>query len=625
MSIGNANIHQQGEIPEIIKLPNNRIRVIRRFQRFTREDVDNANLGSIMGDFGDLDTTNEQIPNQGYSNCRLISVEVDTRFNQQANADNAVLVKTYETLTSEFVEISSDTEEIGESNLKKITKVYRAISGTTSSNTVGTTLLNPVDPADTEAVSDGIILASSKIEDNTGFAELTEEYIESGVLSVSESHRYGDKIEVYSVEGINITKEQAKAAVTDLPEDAKLYGIKVSNFLGLETNTFEFFTGSGQIAKTISQSHNDKLTKTTFVSVDVEPESDGFLIESKVETRDEFVLYTYTFVSGTGVVSTETSTKYGSGAYTSILNIVTVTSINEEVVVPAGAFVKDSSVREEDGYLLYVATYVSGSGQISESNSLRHQGKLKIESQVWLNTPNPIVPDGYTLIGTDTKDGDFGYLTTITYASGNGQISTNDETRNDGSLVKTFVVLGDTKPTVGSGFYLLEESYQAQDGYDIYTYYYYKPPQGYTTNVSTNWNRPSYLAWDRDQGFFIKNVGSMDPITGTATVTFTSDGDAPAAVALSDLSVSAVAREAVKYKDGTKLVRSTTFTNTYYNNAGSTVTNGDYLGEPVSAGAVNSGGQELPTGTVTLDWESVPYFYAGGTTIWKTTHTTATL
>jgi hypothetical protein len=183
MSLGNTSIHQQGDIPEIIKLPNDRIRVIRRFQKFTREDVDNVNLGSLMGNFGDLgslmgnfgveDNLNEQIPEQGYDNCRLISVEVDTRFNATSNTDNAVLTKTYETLTSSFVEITDPTVEVEENGLRKITKVYRAVSGTTSSNTVGTTALPTT----------GEILADSQLEDNTAFAELTETYLENGILS----------------------------------------------------------------------------------------------------------------------------------------------------------------------------------------------------------------------------------------------------------------------------------------------------------------------------------------------------------------------------------------------------------------------------------------------------------
>lgn len=137
MSLGNNNIHQQGEVPEIVKLPNNRIRVIRRFQKFTREDVDNVNLGSLMGDFGALDDLGEQIPEQGYDNCRLISVEVDTRFNSVSNADNAVLTKTYETLTNSFVEITDPTVEIQENGLAKITKTYRAVAGTKPPNKIG--------------------------------------------------------------------------------------------------------------------------------------------------------------------------------------------------------------------------------------------------------------------------------------------------------------------------------------------------------------------------------------------------------------------------------------------------------------------------------------------------------
>ena len=181
MSLGNTNIHQQGEIPEITKLPNGRIRVVRRFVKFTREDVDNLNLGSLLGDFGDSDTTGEQVANQGYSNCRLIEVEVETSTKRSSGSDSSssVLVQTYETLTSSFVEITDPTIAYGENGLKKITRVFRAVSGTTSSNVVGTTTF-PVAPV---AGTTTTYLASSLIEDNTAFAELTEVYLEAGIIS----------------------------------------------------------------------------------------------------------------------------------------------------------------------------------------------------------------------------------------------------------------------------------------------------------------------------------------------------------------------------------------------------------------------------------------------------------
>ena len=182
MSLGNSSVHQSGEIPEITKLPNGRIRVVRRFVKFTREDVDNVNLGSLLGDFGDLDATGEQVTNQGYTNCRLIEVEVDTRVNATSNTENPLLVQTYETLTDSFVEITDPSIAYGENGLKKITRVFRAISGTASSNVVGTTTFPVVPVAGTTTT----YLASSLIDDNTAFAELTEVYLEAGQISISE-------------------------------------------------------------------------------------------------------------------------------------------------------------------------------------------------------------------------------------------------------------------------------------------------------------------------------------------------------------------------------------------------------------------------------------------------------
>lgn len=227
MSLGNANIHQKGEIPEITKLPNNRIRVIRRFQKFTREDVDNSNLGSLMGDFGALDTTGEQISGQGYTDCRLISVEVDNRFNALSNAENPILIKTYETLTSNFVETVDPTVTFSESGLKEITKVYRAVSGTTSSNTIGTT-----------ALANGEILATSSIKDDTAFAELTEVYRESGIRNVT-VERDSDS-QTVSVECVELSSSEVSTALSSLVLNHELATERTQNKDGFEVNIYTY-------------------------------------------------------------------------------------------------------------------------------------------------------------------------------------------------------------------------------------------------------------------------------------------------------------------------------------------------------------------------------------------------
>lgn len=595
-----------GEIPEIVKLPNGRISVIRRFYKFTREDIDNANLGSLMGDFGDLDTADEQISNQGYTNCRLISVEVDTRFDSVSNTDSAVLIKTYETLTDSFVQITDDTVDFAENGLKQITRVYRAVSGTTSPNVVGVTALDT-----------GETLASSKIEDNEAFAELTETYIESGVLSISESRRYGDSVEVYSVEGIKLTEAQAREAITSLPATAKFYGSRLSNYNGLQTTLYEFFTGSGVISTSTSYSYNNKLTRTTIVSIDETPSTPAgsVLIDSRAETRDEFILYTYTFVAGVGVVSTNQSSKYNGK-----LTVVTVTSINQVPIIPIGSVTMEAQVREEDGYLLYTTTYAVGEGEISTSETSRYQDKLKIRSITYLNVTAPIAPEGYTLIKTETDRSDFGIILTETYAQGSGEISRSEDNRSDGSVVTSITILGSTLPDAPANGHLVEKSYDAADGYDIYTYFYYSIPNGYSVPVSTTWRKPSVLGWTSDLGFYIDTAGSIEPATGTAAVSFTLTQPAP--VSLTDVDITATSNESVSYKDGTRLVRTSTWENTIAGGAGGAILGGSYLGAETTSGAASSGSAPMPSGTITIGWESVPYFYAGGTTVYKTTHTT---
>jgi hypothetical protein len=241
MSIGNTSLHQSGEIPEIVKLPNGRIRVTRRFHKFTREDIDNANLGSLMGDFGDLDTAGEQISNQGYTNCRLISVEVDPsfRFNSVSNTDSAVLVKTYETLTDLFVQITDDTVTFTENGLKQITRVYRAVSGTPSSNVVGVT-----------ALGTGEILSSSRIEDNDAFAELTETYVEAGILSRTEDFVGSqDSLVIEAIGPDPIT-----------PLGFSLASKQESNYEGLQTNRFTFLKPS---VLSVQQDFNNGLKRVS--------------------------------------------------------------------------------------------------------------------------------------------------------------------------------------------------------------------------------------------------------------------------------------------------------------------------------------------------------------------------
>ena len=183
--------------------------------------------------------------------------------------------------------------------------------------------------------------------------------------------------------------------------------------------------------------------------------------------------------------------------------------------------------------------------------------------------------------------------------------------------------MGEQQPSAPGNAYLIEKTVEAADGYDMYTYSYYSKPDDYDVPVSTSWNKPNTLAWSREDGFYISESGGLEPVQGTATVTFSPSP--PSAVSLADPELSCWANENVKYTDGTRLSRRSVFKNTYYNNAGSSGINGEYQGSPCTVFATSSGGDEKVTGEVTINWDTVPYFYAGGTTIYKTTHTKVTV
>jgi hypothetical protein len=286
MSIGNSNIHQVSEIPEITKLPNGRLRVVRRFNKFTREDVDNVNYGSLMGDFGDLDTTGQQIVNQGYTNLKLVSVEVDSRFNAVTNNSNPVLVKTYETLTNAFVQIT-DEDQIEElqNGIKRLTRVLRAESGTTYSGDVGIT--------NAGNSLTNFVLSQSDLKDSGAFAELTLTFLTSGITDVREDIIGSQKAIVITKVGEEPTtlEASAKSDITyDGSSDWSIARKDVSQEGGLEVYTYTFLLDN----TILSQSQDKQSSLKTEVIEVFNPKVtiDGLTIDGGSTIDGNYFLYT---------------------------------------------------------------------------------------------------------------------------------------------------------------------------------------------------------------------------------------------------------------------------------------------------------------------------------------------
>jgi len=438
MSLGNTNIHQQGEIPEITKLPNGRIRVVRRFVKFTREDVDNVQLGTLLGNFGDLDTDGEQIQNQGYTNCRLIEVEVERVTKRSAGTDSKdnVLVQTYETLTGSFVETTDPTISVAENGLRQITKVYRAISGTVSSGVVGVTQL-----------ASGEFLASSQIEDNTAFAELTEIYLEAGILSETLDSVGSQKAKVIETIGID--------PVT--PDGYLLANKKESDFEGFQTNQFTFLKPS-ILSRNIDTRNQGNLKIETVESFNLDPTStiNGVLISEKVSDVEGIPTNQNVYAEGSGEVSRTIETR-NNGA-------LTITTV--EALGSAGTAIGleiEATTREEDGYTLFRNTFADGQGEVSRTTEKRNQGKLTVTTIESLGSAGTAT--GVEIEAT-TREQDGYTLFRNTFADGNGEVSRTTETRNKGALTITTVeALGAAGSATGLE---IEATTREQDGYTLF-------------------------------------------------------------------------------------------------------------------------------------------------------------
>ena len=397
MSLGNTNIHQQGEIPEITKLPNGRIRVIRRFVKFTREDVDNTQLGTLLGDFGDLDTDGEQIVNQGYTNCRLIEVEVEriTKRSAATDSKNNVLVQTYETLTGSFVETTDPTISIAESGLKQITKVYRAISGTVSSGVIGVTQL-----------ASGEFLASSQIEDNTAFAELTEVYLEAGTLSETLDNVGSQKAEVIETIGTDPAT----------PNGYSLASKQESDFEGFQTNRFTFLKDDVILSESEDKVGSQlAITKEVFNGTPITPS--GYSLANTQESDvDGIPTRRFTFLKN-NVVLSESEDKVGS-------QLAIVKEVfNGTPTAPDGYLLANTQVSDFEGIKTNRYTFLKPSVLSQSEDKVGSQLAITIEAFGEV----PTTPSEYSLASTQVSDFEGIKTNRYTFLKNNVQLSESED------------------------------------------------------------------------------------------------------------------------------------------------------------------------------------------------------
>jgi hypothetical protein len=146
----------------------------------SREDWYSSNRARIFPDFGSLESAEMSIdglaPRTGeaYADMRLVSVQSSTQ------QEKYIVTLVYQTLGATFVQVKDDTVNYIENGLRRVTRTSIAKAGTDFQKTVGTSFINSQIGGETSIICK---LASYEIDDTDSYREVTEIYVQPGIIS----------------------------------------------------------------------------------------------------------------------------------------------------------------------------------------------------------------------------------------------------------------------------------------------------------------------------------------------------------------------------------------------------------------------------------------------------------
>ncbi len=201
----------------------------------SREDWYSSNKARIFPDFGSLESAEMSIdglaPRTGeaYTDMRLVSVQSSTQQEQY------IVTLVYQTLGASFVQVKDDTVNYVENGLRRVTRESIAKAGTDFQKTIGTTLISSQIDGETAVTC---VLANYEVNDTDSYREVTEIYLESGILSLSTPLVGGSQR--VEVSALNLTSSEVDALLSEVTTDHKLIDESVSDFKGIKTFRYTF-------------------------------------------------------------------------------------------------------------------------------------------------------------------------------------------------------------------------------------------------------------------------------------------------------------------------------------------------------------------------------------------------
>ena len=237
-----------------------------------KEDWYYENVSALLPEYGILQATNfgsgvsedwEAIPSSVYPDMRLVLAEYP--YNVRAGKHYVKL--TYETLTASWVEEKDEDTDYELNGLKRVSRTFVALPDTAYDKVVGT---STIDSGGTT-----LYLGSFKIEKTEARWELTEVWLEAGVLSLSQEFVGGAT--TVQVGAFGMTEAQVDTALSEVTASHILISQSEKDYNGIITSQFTY-------------------------------EIDDFEIESQAEDGMEIIVRTELSVTNftSGVIGTDT-------------------------------------------------------------------------------------------------------------------------------------------------------------------------------------------------------------------------------------------------------------------------------------------------------------------------------
>lgn len=471
----NITYTRPGELrkPDIEVLPDGRIRIV-RYVAAGHGSRDQGEIDELIGS-----------PDDGLSTALLVKRAMGLEQGKPA------IIKTYEVRNaSSETQVGLPDISFGDNGLKTIIQDFvQMSSGAYVPGTIGSTQ-SPTDAT--------CILQQEQAEDDGTTRQIRRVYINKGLINQSDEIKNNGALLIKTLVFIN------DAPSPNPPSGYTLVSTQVTSPNGLETTTFTFALGTGEISREDSTSNNGALLQATIrhlsgPSTTVNPiatPSGYTLINESYQDADGHKIWTAVYANGDGEISRNDEVKNnGALEIASIRHLTSPSVSSNPISTPANYILISVSYADQDGHKLWTASYAKGDGEISRDDETKNNGALLVATIRHLTAPsitsNPIAtPSSYTLISVGYSDQDGHKLWTASYAKGDGKISQEDVTSNNGALlrrtIRHLVAPSAANPiATPSGYTLVAESFADQDGHRIWTASYASGSGTISTNDDT--------------------------------------------------------------------------------------------------------------------------------------------